>query len=225
MKKEHIFGIIFALLFGVLTVLVLKYDVAPAGVFGYSIGFANLNTKMHLFTGVHLGLYELTNYIGYFALLVVAGFAFLGLCQWIHRKKISLVDPEILHLGLLYIIVLGIYVFFEKFAINYRPVPEPGELELEPSFPSSHTILVFVVLATAVFLFSKYIKPVGLRLILDVLFILTIIFTVAARFYSGFHWFTDILAGLLISLSLLFFYIGNIKSYRDKRGTAHAPQR
>lgn len=47
----------------------------------------------------------------------------------IKRRSILKVDKEILGLGVYYIIVIGLYIFFETYVINYRPILMDGILE------------------------------------------------------------------------------------------------
>lgn len=43
------------------------------------------------------------------------------------------------------------------------------------------------------------------------------VFMVAARIFSGVHWFTDIIGGILISFGLMFMYVFVIKSEKDNK--------
>ena len=52
------------------TVAVCQIDVQPIGPNGSSVGFAGLNGWVHDLTGVHMGLYVLTDWLG----LVPMGF-------------------------------------------------------------------------------------------------------------------------------------------------------
>ena len=57
------------------------------------------------------------------------------------------VDFSILILGGFYIVVAGLFLFFEICVVNYRPVLIEGILEA--SYPSSTTLLVLCVMPTA----------------------------------------------------------------------------
>ena len=59
------------------------------------------------------------------------------------------VDPDIILLGLYYILVVFGYLAFEMVPINYRPILIHGALEA--SYPSSTTLLVLSVMPTLVF--------------------------------------------------------------------------
>ena len=150
--------------------------------------------------------YKLTNYLGILSILVGVCFALLGLVQLIRRRSLLKVDREILILGGLYVVLALLYVLFEFVVISERPIIMPGDAHVEASFPSSHTMLAFVILGSAMPLLSKYEKRKGLRTVLRILCAAIIAITVIGRLVSGVHWFTDILGGVLISAMLLNLY-------------------
>ena len=116
------------------------------------------------------------------------------------------VDREILSLGGLYIVVIGLYLFFENVIINYRPIIMPDNTHPEASFPSSHTMLVCVIMGSAAMLINRYFKNKPLNRILRAVCYVIIGVTVVGRLIAGVHWFTDILGGILISVTLLSLY-------------------
>ena len=133
--------------FALFTALVSRIDVQPVGPNGSSVGFASLNQFVHQLLGVHLPLYVLTDWLSLIPLGLAAGFAFLGLARWIRRKSLLLVDRSILILGGFYLAVIAVYLLFEVFPVNYRPVLIDGQLEA--SYPSSTTVLVLCVMVTS----------------------------------------------------------------------------
>lgn len=207
-KGKLLLAACFALLFVGILLLVLFVDVAAIGPEGTKVGLSSLNKQVHDAVGVHLNWYDITEYLGYLALAVAAAFGALGLWQAISRKGIFRVDRELLILGGLYLIVLAVYVFFEKVIVNYRPVILPDEPGPEASFPSSHTVLAFTIMGSAMMVLGKYVKNSGLRVALWVLCLALLTVIVIGRFYSGVHWLTDITAGMLISGALLSLFAG-----------------
>ena len=145
--KRFIKPVLFGILFVVFTVLVKFVDVLPVGPENSLVGFAGVNIWVHQLLGTNSYGYELTQMFGVLALLAAAAFALLGLVQLIKGKSLRKVDSRLLWLGLVYIIVIILYVLFEKLAINYRPVIlDEG---LEPSYPSTHTMLILTIFGTA----------------------------------------------------------------------------
>lgn len=220
MKKGKIMSaVICTILFAVLIVLVKTVDVQQIGPEGTSIGFAGINKTMNEATGLNMTLYKITEVLGLLALAVAGCFALLGLVQLIKRKSFAKVDPEIYALAGLYVVVLMLYVIFEKVIINYRPVIMPDEEHVEASFPSSHTMLGFVIMGSTFIVIDKYIKNESICRLIRIVSILILIAIVFGRLFSGVHWLTDILGGVLISSALLFIFSAVIGALNKNKGS------
>ena len=203
-----------ALLF---TLLVKVVDVQTIGPQDTSVGFAKINKAFSDLVGTNMFLYKLTQLLGYAALAVVAFFGFGGMMQLVKRKSLMKVDRELLGAGVLYVVVLALYVAFEKIIVNYRPVIMPGETAPEASFPSSHTLLACVVFGSAVILADTYVRKHKARKRVRAIFVILILVMVTGRLLSGVHWITDIVAGLLFSGSLLSAFKGYIDLPQPQR--------
>ena len=211
MKKKYLCISISSLLAFVLWTLLLRLvDVRAIGPEGSSVGFATLNGFVHELTGVNWLLYTVTDWLGLVPIGVAFGFAILGLIQLIKRKSLLRVDRSILALGVFYIIVVAVYLFFEIVVINYRPVLIEGCLEA--SYPSSTTMLVTCVMPSAAMQAKERIKNKALRQGVIIIIIAFIAFMVVARLLSGVHWITDIIGGALFSLGVVMAY----KSFLQK---------
>ncbi len=190
----------------ILIALVRLVDAAPIGAQGTSIGLSHLNQFVFDLFGVNMLWYNFTDWLGVAAVLTGFVFAVTGLVQLIKRRSLLKVDREILSLGGLYIVVIGLYLFFENVIINYRPIIMPDNTSPEASFPSSHTMLVCVIMGSAAMLINRYIRNKPLNRILRAVCYVIIGVTVVGRLIAGVHWFTDILGGILISVTLLSLY-------------------
>lgn len=191
------------------TILVSIYDVQPIGPKGSEVGLATANGDFRALTGEHLWMYDITDLLSLIPLGLICGFGILGLVQWIKRKSILKVDFSILALGGFYVVVLAIFLFFEKFVINYRPLLIEGVLEA--SYPSSTTMLAMCVLPTAMIQFHRLIQNKALRNTVLIASGLFTAFMVLFRLISGVHWLTDIIGGALLSEGLIFIYYGVCK--------------
>ena len=196
--------------FAIWTFLLGIVDVQPIGPQGTSVGFATLNRYIHEWAGVNMDLYTLTDWLGLVPLGFVFGFGLLGLVQWIHRKHILKVDRSILILGGFYLIVMVLYLSFEWYVVNYRPVLVEGRLEA--SYPSSTTMLVICVLSTAITQFNDRMRSGIIKRCVTIFMILFIVFIVAGRLVSGVHWFSDIVGGILLSAGLVMLYHSVVNS-------------
>ena len=196
------------------TLLVKTVDVQAIGPEGSSVGFAALNgafASSHEYAG---GWHLLSKLLGALALLVILGFAAVGLLELLQKRSLWKVHRDILDLGGLYLATLAVYLFFEIVVINYRPILDDGELAA--SFPSSHTVLACVVFLSAARVlprlfpalseYSRWILIGGAGLSF---------LTVLSRLLSGVHWLTDIFGGLFFSAALLFWYLALTS---DRRG-------
>ena len=205
------------LLVMLLIVLVRFVDVRPIGPEGTSIGLSRLNGFFFRISGVNILWYHITDWLGVAAILVAFLFAMAGFVQLIKRRSILKVDREILALGGLYIVVIGLYVLFEIVIVNYRPIIMPDGTHPEASFPSSHTMLVCVIMGSAIMLIGKYVKEKQLCRVLRGFYSAIIGITVLGRLIAGVHWFTDIVGGVLISIFLLSLFSEVLK--RTRRNT------
>lgn len=186
------------------TILLRFVDVHAIGPRDSTVGFATLNGFVHRLTGVHMLLYTVTDWLGLVPIGVALGFAILGLCQWIKRKRIFKVDHSILVLGGFYIAVIAVYFLFETVVVNYRPVLIGGYLEV--SYPSSTTLLVMCVMPTAMMEIKSRIKNKLFGQIVLLVIAAFVAFTVIGRLISGVHWVTDIIGGALLSAGLVALY-------------------
>ena len=214
-RKKILAGAILFAVFIVYTLLVKKIDVKAIGEGGAEVGFAALNGALQKAIGVHNFWYYVTEVLGILAIALAAFFALVGLMQLIRGKSFAKVSPEILAIGALYVVVILFYIIFEKVVINYRPVLMKGEMEA--SYPSSHTMLALCVFGSAVSQIRRFIPRGQLRGIAKAVLIALMAVTVLGRILSGVHWFTDILGGTILSLSLLLFFYGAIAEIRARR--------
>lgn len=217
--KKVIGAFITGVLFAALIVLLKIYDVAAIGPMGTEIGFSHFNQFIHELTGVNMLWYDITDYIGYAAIGVCALFAVVGFVQMVKRRSLIKVDKEILALGGLFVVVIGCYVFFEKYIINYRPIIMPGEDMPEASFPSSHTMLIMTVFIAVMIISDRYVNK-GLGALVRLACFLIVLVTIGGRLYCGVHWCTDIIGGVLLSATLLLLFSAVVSSGSKKQREA-----
>ena len=203
-KKQFISGIVFMAAFVIWTWLIQNVDVQPVGQKGTVVSFAVFNCWFHKLTGVHMGLYTITDWLGLVPVFVCIAFGEIGLGQLIKRKSLFRVDLDLVYLGIYYVLVIFGYLFFEICPINYRPVLIDGILEA--SYPSSTTLLVLSVMPTLMLQTNCRIKN---RYAKRIIYIFTVVFSafmVIGRLIAGVHWFTDIVGAVFLSTGLFYFY-------------------
>ena len=201
-KRKDIFvcGGLFAV--AIIYMILVKYiDVQAIGPKDSLVGFATINKFIFNLTGVNMVWYSITDWLGFVPLTIAFIYAMIGLVQMIKRKNILKVDKEILGLGVFYIIVIGLYILFETYIINYRPTLMDGILEA--SYPSSHTLLSVCICGSSLMINKYLFKNKNFFKVENIISILSILVIVIGRFISGVHWFTDIIGAILISIALL----------------------
>ena len=191
-------------MFALWTVAVRFVDVQAIDPEGSAVGFATINGLFHQWSGVHMWLYTVTDWLGLVPIAVALGFAILGLVQWISRKKLKKVDRSLFVLAGFYLVVMAVYVLFEYVVINRRPILINGFSEA--SYPSSTTMLVMCVMPTAMLQLQARIRNRILKRCVLLAIAAFIAFMVIGRLVSGVHWLSDIIGGALFSAGVVWMY-------------------
>lgn len=212
-KRNIIISIVLIILSVLFTALVKNVDVKPIGPNESMVGFADINKLFYNLIGSNMTIYKVTEVLGYIPIAMALVYVFIGLKQLIKRKSLLKVDKEIYVLALFYVLVVGVYVFFEKFVINYRPILIDGLLEA--SYPSSHTLMSICLCGSSIIINKKLFKN-KFGDIENVLSVILILLIVIGRIISGVHWFTDILGGIIISSTLLVIFYSIVSSIKPK---------
>lgn len=214
MKKRNIITSITLLILSVVfTLLVKNIDVKAIGPNESLVGFADINKLFHNLIGSNMAIYKITEIIGLIPLLIAFIYVIIGIKQLITRKSLLKVDKEIYLLGLFYILVLGVYIFFEKVVINYRPVLIDNILE--PSYPSSHTLMSICICISSIMINKKLFRN-NLADTENIISIIVMVLIIVGRIISGVHWFTDILGGIIISSTLVVLFYTILSSIKPK---------
>ncbi len=157
---------------------------------------------------------KITDVILITAIAILGVFALAGLTEWIKRKSLKKVDKRLLGmvppLGLM---AITYFVFDKLFVVNTRPNGSG-----EPSFPSTHTMVVATIFFMAIIALPKYIKNKPLRTILDLVMIALIALVSVGRVAANMHWVSDVLGGLGFAFifSILYLVIINHKKKEPK---------
>jgi len=213
-RKNIIISSILISLSIIFTILVKVVDIQAIGPNNSSVGFATINQFFVNIIGVNMTFYHITDWLGIIPIIIAMSYATIGILQLIKRKSFKKIDKEIITLGIFYIILIVIYIFFEKVIVNFRPVLMDGYLEA--SYPSSHTLMAVCLCGTAIIVNKKLFNNI-ISKIVNILSLVIMIVTVVGRFISGVHWFTDILGGVIISATLLMTFYTIIQLIQKKK--------
>ena len=214
MKNRNLIISFLLLISSVIFIYLLKnVDVRCDAVNNSCIGFALLNQFLFNEIGVNMIWYVITDWLGIIPILMSMIYAIIGFIQLIKRKSIQQVDIEIIILGIFYFVVISVYILFENYIVNYRPILMNGFLEA--SFPSSHTLMTICLCGSSIMINNRLFRNKFTKVV-NIMSLFIIIITVIGRFFSGVHWFTDIVGGILISsfLLMLFYSIIDFKEIK-----------
>lgn len=200
--------------FAIWTELIQQIDVQPVGQNGTNIGFASLNCWFHQLTGVHMGIYTVTDWMGLVPIFICMLFGGIGFVQLIKRRNLFRVDLDIIILGMYYALVILGYMIFEMIPINYRPILIEGIMEA--SYPSSTTLLVLSVMPTLSFQVNRRMKNRMMKNAINAFSLLFSLFMVIGRTISGVHWLTDIIGSIILSTGLYLIYESSVLLFDKK---------
>ena len=151
--------------------------------------------------------------IASFAILTV--FVILGLYQWITRKSLKKVDKSLLCFPIPLALLAAVYVIFDKFIIlNTRPNGSG-----EPSFPSTHVMIVATIFFLSAIALPKYIKSKTASILLDIIMLALIVLTCVGRVLSDMHWLTDVIGGLAFAVffAAVYYFCYRITKKKSKK--------
>ena len=161
----------------------------------------------------------ITNIILIAAIAVLGVFAVLALCQWVKRKSFTKIDPELRWATVPVILMAATYFIFDHILIwNTRPNGSG-----EPSFPSSHVMLVATVFALAALVLPKYVKNKTTLIALDILMLALVTLTAVGRVLANMHWVSDVIGALIFAFIFAAIYYLIIKKLKKStKGAKHA---
>ena len=138
---------------------------------------------------------KITNIILLTSFAVLAVFAGLGLYQWITRKSLKKVDKNLLLAPIPLALMTATYFIFDKiWILNTRP-----DGSGEPSFPSTHVMVVTTIFTLTALNLKKYIRQKPLRIVIYLLMLVLTVLTCVGRVLADKHWLSDVLAALIFS--------------------------
>ena len=154
---------------------------------------------------------KITDIILIASVAVLAVFTILGLCQWIKRKSLKKVDKPLLSMLVPLILMAATYFIFDKFLIlNTRPNGSG-----EPSFPSTHTMVVATIFLCVALILPRYIKSKVAVITLDILMLALTILVCIGRVAANMHWISDVAGGLIFAVIFAVIYYLIIRRYKN----------
>lgn len=144
----------------------------------------------------------ITNIILGAAIAVLGLFVCLGIYQWISRKSFIKIDRE-LRFAIVPVTLMAITYFVFNHLLIWNTRPDGSG---EPSFPSSHVMLVATTFFLTAIILPKYLKNQTTRVIIDALMLVLLALVSIGRVLANKHWTSDVLGALAFSLIFAVIY-------------------
>lgn len=154
----------------------------------------------------------ITNIVLIISLITLGIFAVLGLCQWISRKSFKKIDKQIRWMPIPLLLVVITYLIFDKLWILSTRPNGSGE----PSFPSTHVLIVTTIFFIVTIILPKYIKNRVARIILEILMVVGIALTCTGRVLANLHWPLDVIGAIIFAFIYSEIYFQLIKKHKKK---------
>lgn len=201
MKNKKILLLISVIIFIIFTVLVMTVDKDFIGKTNKVIGLSSIN-KLFFQEKINQTWKNISNVFLIISFLMILSIAIFTIFKFLKTKKM---EKDSIVYGLHIVLLMFFWILFDKIIIiNYRPILIDGSLE--GSYPSTHVLLItFVYLASLSYL-NKRINKMTLKPLLWGLCIVLLLVAIIARLLSGYHWFTDIIGGVMFGLVMYFSY-------------------
>lgn len=155
----------------------------------------------------------ITNIILITSFIVLGIFVLLAIYEWITRKSFMKIDRELRWMPVPLALMAAVYFIFDKvFILNVRP-----DGSGEPSFPSTHVMVVATIFFLVTMILPKYIKSKVARAVLEIMMIALISLTCSGRVLANKHWVSDVLAALVFAFIFTMIYHVILRVTRKKK--------
>ena len=147
----------------------------------------------------------ITDVILAISFIALAAFIVLGIYQWVTRKSLKKVDKRLLWLPLpLALMAITYFVFDKIWILNTRPNGSG-----EPSFPSTHVMVVATIFFRTTINLAKYVKNAIARVIIEIAMVVLLSLVCMGRVLSDMHWVSDVIGALVFAFifSEIYYFV------------------
>ena len=164
---------------------------------------------------------KITDIILIASIVILGLFALLGLIQWITRKSLFKVDKQILWMILPMALMAIVYLVCDKFLTpdKFSFMPTRPDGSGEPSFPSTHVMVVTTIFFCISAALPKYIKSKGAIALIDILMFALASVVATGRIVSQKHSYIDVIGAVVFAFifyEIYYFCIHHKKSKKEK---------
>ena len=142
---------------------------------------------------------KITDIILISSTVILGLFALLGLYQWITRKSLKKVDKQILWMILPMALVAITYLVCDKILTpdKFSFMPTRPDGSGEPSFPSTHVMVVATIFFCVSAALPKYIKSKLALFFIDIVMFALASLTATGRILSDKHSYIDVASAII----------------------------
>ena len=165
---------------------------------------------------------KITDIILIASIVILGLFAILGLIQWITRKSLFKVDKQILWMILPMALMAIVYLVCDKILTpdKFSFMPTRPDGSGEPSFPSTHVMVVTTIFFCVSADLSKYIKSKPVLIILDIVMFALASLVATGRILSNKHSYVDVIGAVVFAFifyEIYYFCIHHKKSKKEEK--------
>lgn len=201
-KKWFLAALILTAVFVVLTITVKYVDQKNIG--SQVIGWATINLWWRDIIGVR-NFWQIASHIfAAITLIILVMFLVWQAIALLRRKSFRTMPRHWWFFDLTLIALALCYIVFQIMVINFRPLLIDGVAEL--SYPSSHVLLLATLWPVFILTLSREVKSRPWLRVASVIGIIVMTVGIIARLLSGYHWFTDIIGGIMLGAVLTCWY-------------------
>lgn len=187
-KKEYYLIAVLLILFGILTLFVINNLTNNLDTFLFN---SIIKIKNNPLSKVLYAITMIGSELGVLSVLI------LTLIIFFRIKKLSYIKYVIINVGLGAILMESIKHIVKRIRPSWKWIVQGGF-----SYPSGHTISALLLYGTLILLVYKFMKGKK-RNLLIIFFALMILFISVSRIYFGAHYFTDVLASIILGTIIL----------------------
>ena len=154
-----------------------------------------------------------TDIILYASFVALGIFIVLGLSQWISRKSLKKVDRPLLLMLIPLVLMVLVYILCDKVLPHFFDMPTRPDGSGEPSFPSTHVMVVGTIFCLIASVLPYYIHSRALRAIIWALMAVLMTLCAVGRIAANKHSVADVLGGLGFAFVFAIIYIFILKKF------------
>ena len=165
---------------------------------------------------------KITDIILIASIVILGLFAILDLIQWIMRKSLFKVDKQILWMILPMALMAIVYLVCDKILTpdKFSFMPTRPDGSGEPSFPSTHVMVVTTIFFCVSAALSKYIKSKPVLIILDIVMFALASLVATGRILSNKHSYIDVIGAVVFAFifyEIYYYCIHHKKSKKEEK--------